>query len=76
MNQLTPFQHQIIRAISKSPLQNQFYLTGGTALSVFYLHHRYSLDLEFFTADPTSVSRVPAIIKKIAKEINAQVSFT
>lgn len=76
MNQLTPFQHQIIRAISKSSLRNQFYLTGGTALSLFYLHHRYSLDLDFFTADPTSVSRVPAIIEEIAIEINAQVSFT
>lgn len=26
-----------------------FYLTGGTALSRFYLHHRYSDDLDFFT---------------------------
>lgn len=25
-----------------------FYLTGGTALSRFYLHHRYSDDLDFF----------------------------
>ncbi|OQY35402.1 MAG: hypothetical protein B6I38_01595 [Anaerolineaceae bacterium 4572_5.1] len=76
MDQLTPFQHKIIRAISKSPLRDQFYLTGGTALSVFYLQHRYSLDLDFFTADPTSVARAPAIIEKIAREINAQVSFT
>lgn len=26
-----------------------FYLTGGTALSEFYLQHRYSDDLDFFT---------------------------
>ena len=26
-----------------------FYLTGGTALSAFYLHHRLSEDLDFFT---------------------------
>ncbi|MEX0681616.1 MAG: nucleotidyl transferase AbiEii/AbiGii toxin family protein, partial [Balneolales bacterium] len=25
-----------------------FYLTGGTALSRFYLHHRFSEDLDFF----------------------------
>lgn len=25
-----------------------FYLTEGTALSEFYLHHRYSEDLDFF----------------------------
>lgn len=28
-----------------------FYLTGGTALGRFFLHHRYSEDLDFFTAD-------------------------
>lgn len=27
---------------------HDFYLTGGTALSRFYLHHRYSDDLDFF----------------------------
>jgi predicted nucleotidyltransferase component of viral defense system len=76
MNLLTPFQQQIVAAICKSPLQEHFYLAGGTALAVFYLHHRYSLDLDFFTADPTAVSRVPAILEDIAREINAQVTFT
>jgi len=27
-----------------------FYLTGGTALAMFYLHHRKSRDLDFFTS--------------------------
>jgi len=76
MNLLTPFQQQIITAIRKSSLQDDFYLTGGTALAVFYLHHRYSLDLDFFTANPTAVSRVPAILEDIAREINATVTFT
>ncbi len=76
MKLLTPFQQQIVNAISKSQLQDHFYLTGGTALAVFYLHHRYSLDLDFFTADPTAVARVPAILEEIAQQINAQVTFT
>lgn len=76
MSLLTSFQVQIIRAIGKSPLQDQFYLAGGTALAVLYLHHRYSLDLDFFTADPTGVSRVPAIMEEIALQIDAQVTFT
>lgn len=29
-------------------LQLPFYLTGGTALSRFYYHHRYSDDLDYF----------------------------
>lgn len=33
-------------------LRTTFYLTGGTALAVFYLHHRESEDLDFFTEKP------------------------
>jgi hypothetical protein len=28
-----------------------FFLTGGSALGVFYLQHRLSYDLDFFTTD-------------------------
>lgn len=31
-----------------STINSPFYLTGGTALGRFYLHHRYSADLDFF----------------------------
>lgn len=30
----------------------EFYLTGGTALALFYLRHRRSNDLDFFTNNP------------------------
>jgi len=51
---------EIINSLQKTILQNfgvvkdskQFYLTGGTALSQFYLKHRRSEDLDFFTAIP------------------------
>lgn len=29
----------------------RFYFTGGTALSAYYLHHRYSEDLDFFSEE-------------------------
>lgn len=31
--------------------QENFYFTGGTVLSEFYLQHRYSEDLDFFSGD-------------------------
>jgi hypothetical protein len=37
MELLTPFQQQLIKSIGGSPIRDQFYLTGGTALSAFYL---------------------------------------
>jgi hypothetical protein len=50
MNILTENQRNILSIISKVPfLRDNFYLTGGTALSQFYLRHRYSEDLDFFT---------------------------
>jgi len=49
---------EVINSIQKRILQsfggvsdsNQFYLTGGTALAHFYLQHRKSNDLDFFTS--------------------------
>lgn len=49
-----------------------FYLTGGTALAEFYLHHRLSEDLDFFSErefDPPSIS---VILKKIQPAIGAK----
>lgn len=46
---LYPFQDDILRVITN--LETGFYLTGGTAASRGYLHHRYSDDLDFFVND-------------------------
>lgn len=47
---LTPLQKQVLDTLfAEEPFARSFYLTGGTALAAFYLHHRYSDDLDFFT---------------------------
>ncbi len=46
---LTKEQRVILAEVKKEPFFERFYFTGGTALSAFYLHHRYSEDLDFFT---------------------------
>lgn len=45
-NTLYPLQDKVLEIVGKLPVG--FYLTGGTALSRGYLHHRYSDDLDFF----------------------------
>lgn len=40
-----------------------FYLTGGTALSAFYLEHRLSNDLDFFTEDEEQMPQVEYLAK-------------
>jgi hypothetical protein len=46
---LTPIQSNFL--IEFFHLTQEFYLTGGTALSAFYLQHRFSEDLDLFTQD-------------------------
>jgi len=47
------------------------YLTGGTALGRFYLHHRSSDDLDFFTnANPEFGRYVKLLFKGIEKEFS------
>ncbi len=56
MRILTKVQEQILNLLGKSELSHQFYFTGGSALSEFYLHHRYSYDLNFFTKEKNALN--------------------
>lgn len=51
-----------------------FFLTGGTALSAFYLHHRYSQDLDLFTLDSDAFDRVPLYVADTATRLTASVA--
>lgn len=48
-----------------------FFLTGGTALSAFYLQHRYSEDLDLFTLDGDALERVPLYVAGAAAKLSA-----
>lgn len=49
-NLLSSLQREFLGIFAGLPDQDKFYLTGGTALAEFYLGHRLSYDLDFFTA--------------------------
>lgn len=51
---LTSQQKIFLQEFAKTELSDIFRLTGGTALSAFYLEHRFSDDLDFF-----SIEKVP-----------------
>ena len=49
---LTRRQKQFLAVVLQTQyILKRFYLTGGTALSCFYLHHRESFDLDFFSEE-------------------------
>jgi len=78
---LSQNQQDILAIISKDKLIcDNFYLTGGTALAEFYLQHRLSEDLDFFSEnefEPQAVSIFLEKIKSIAKikKVEYQQSF-
>ena len=47
---LTNLQKEVLSLFPQIPYAPQFFLTGGTALSEFYLKHRMFYDLDFFTS--------------------------
>ena len=47
---LTRRQKEFLAVVLQTPyILRRFYLSGGTALSCWYLHHRESFDLDFFS---------------------------
>lgn len=47
-----------------------FYFTGGTALSEYYLHHRYSEDIDLFSPSQWNLQTTLDILQKIATNLN------
>ena len=78
---LSKKQQELLDLIGRDKnLCQSFYLTGGTALAEFYLHHRYSEDLDFFSEhefEPQSVSVFWQKIKKTVgiKKVDFEQSF-
>lgn len=70
MTDLNENQKTLIKLLSISPLAKKFYLTGGTALSAFYLHHRLSIDLDFFSDQPFSYDELTIFLNTVKEEFH------
>jgi hypothetical protein len=65
---LTDIQKKIFAHLKDIPELDAFYLTGGTALSRFYLGHRQSDDLDFFTPEEELIQPFSLKIEDILKK--------
>lgn len=71
-NRLYPLQDQVLQVLS--PINSIFYLTGGTVLSRYYLNHRYSDDLDFFTnQNPSFQDQAQLMIQKLREQFELRV---
>jgi predicted nucleotidyltransferase component of viral defense system len=60
---LSYYQEKVLSVLSGKI--TDFYLAGGTALSLYYFHHRESFDLDFFTKKFNAI-RISNIIKELS----------
>lgn len=57
-------QREVLLGLAEhSTIQGVFFLTGGTALSVFYLSHRVSDDIDLFSIEPIDLPELDFWIK-------------
>jgi len=62
---------------SKPELYSNFYFSGGTALSEYYLQHRYSEDLDFFSEEEINTSDLNLFLTSHKKDFKAaQIQYT
>lgn len=71
MPKFTQEQRVIFNKIKETEfLRENFYFTGGTALSLFYLEHRYSEDLDFFSEKKFDGEDLNSYMTQWAREYN------
>lgn len=69
---ITTYQNKVLNLLAGRV--DDFYLAGGTALSLFYFKHRLSLDLDFFTPK-LSYSRVQGIITYLKASLGTDITL-
>lgn len=75
-NLLTPLQAAFLHAFFAAPIGSHFFLTGGTALAAFHLHHRLSDDLDLFTLDGEALEASIRPVEEIAASIGCVLQRT
>ena len=73
----TPIQKLIFDEFCKDEnLKENYYFGGGTALSVFYLQHRYSEDLDFFVKKEFNQNLIIKFLNQFVKKNNISLKMT
>ena len=67
---LTPLQSNFLDEFFR--ITQDFYLTGGTALSAFHLHHRYSEDLDLFTQSDEAFQEVQPLVNQVCSQLQVE----
>ncbi len=75
MEVINKIQRKILGSFNDVPGSEYFYLAGGTALAEFYLRHRKSEDLDFFSGIEELIGPFSFRLEKILIEKGMGVAF-
>lgn len=67
---LTKIQKEFLEYFGRGELSKRFYLTGGTALSEYYIPYRYSEDLDFFSEEEINKESIVVFLRSIKNKLN------
>jgi len=66
---LTKQQILALKLLAKTNLAKKFYFSGGTALAHYYLQHRKSEDLDFFSQEEFDSQPIIVALKSLKKDL-------
>jgi hypothetical protein len=70
---LTPLQASFLAHFFATDVGPLFFLTGGTALAAYYLHHRLSVDLDLFTLDDLALREAAVLVPELAADLGCRI---
>jgi hypothetical protein len=70
---LTPLQADFLKRFFATDAGQSFFLTGGTALAAFHLHHRLSVDLDLFTLDDLALRQADVVIPRLTADLGYRI---
>jgi predicted nucleotidyltransferase component of viral defense system len=65
-------QKEVLKVFSRHA--ENFALSGGTALELYYLHHRFSVDLDFFSPK-YDIKEIDHLIKELQKILKTEIKL-
>lgn len=70
---LTPLQADFLARFFAADVGQLFFLTGGTALAAYHLHHRRSVDLDLFTLDDLALREAGILVPQLAADLGCRI---
>lgn len=66
---LTDTQKLFLELLGRESFSQKFYLSGGTALTEFYIPYRFSEDLDFFSENEIQTDEIIAFLKSVKNKL-------